>query len=108
MKIERNQVLPLMLSSAGTFMSITSEKKDGTLRNFNCRLGVSKWVKGVKSNFEEDRAYNLVTVWDRTAFRPVWVKGKASSTIIDYGYRRIRLEGVKKMKIKGQEYEVIK
>ena len=49
----------------GKFFSVTFTKKDGTTREMNCRLGVTKHLKGGTSNTAHKA--NLVTVYDLQA-----------------------------------------
>ena len=64
----------LIAGSNGTIFTIGYIKKSGQFRKMNCRLGVSKGVKGIQTNRRErDIDNNLLTVYDvqAEAFRCV-------------------------------------
>lgn len=50
--------------AGGTFFSAVNVKKDGTIRKYNCRLGVRKGVTGQGLAFDPTER-NLIVVWDR-------------------------------------------
>jgi hypothetical protein len=66
------------------------KKTDGSIRNMNCRLGVTKFVKGVRSNEVSDKENGLLTVWDTQK----------------KDYRRINIEGVLYLKVNGKYWTV--
>lgn len=68
------------------FFSVTFIKKDGTLRNMNARLGVTKHLKGGTKKYNTD-SLNYLTVFD--------LKKKA--------YRTINLNTLKSIKVDGKE-----
>ena len=45
----------LIAQSKGKFVTVTFKKKDGELRKMNCRLGVTKHLKGGTSTVDHDR-----------------------------------------------------
>jgi hypothetical protein len=45
----------LIAQSNGKFVTVTFHKKDGELRKMNCRLGVTKHLKGGKSTVDRDK-----------------------------------------------------
>ena len=45
----------LILQSAGRFVTVVFEKKDGTLRTLTGRLGVTKHLKGGRSTLNADQ-----------------------------------------------------
>ena len=72
-------------------------KKNGDLRNMQCRIGVTKGVKGVLPEGHrkaEDARCNVLTVFDMVAIR----KGIN-------GFRRINLEGVQSVSIAGEKFQ---
>ena len=71
------------LNSNGQFFTVTFMKKNGDLRKMNCRLGVTKHLKGGKST--TDHVPRLMTVYD--------VKAN--------GYRCINMETVQEIKFNG-------
>ena len=71
------------LNSNGQFFTVTFVKKNGDLRKMNCRLGVTKHLKGGKST--TDHVPRLMTVYD--------VKSN--------GYRCINMETVQEIKFNG-------
>lgn len=70
----------------GTFFSVTTKKRTtGTIRVYNCRLGVHKGVTGEGMPFNPDDK-NLIVVWDRK------VKG----------YRMVNVDGIQELKVRGK------
>ena len=59
-----DELKAMIKSTNGRFFSCTFIKKDGSIRNMNCRVGVHKGVKGVGRKFSTP---NLVTVFDAQA-----------------------------------------
>ena len=59
-----DELKAMIKSTKGRFFSCTFIKKDGSIRNMNCRVGVHKGVKGVGRKFGTP---NLVTVFDAQA-----------------------------------------
>lgn len=47
----------------GRFFSCCFEKKDGSVREMNCRLGVRKFVTGKGMSYDPEER-GLMTVWD--------------------------------------------
>ena len=58
--MENNLAIKL-LNSNGKFLTVTFRKKDGTIRVMNCRLGVTKYLKGGSSTLNPDK---YITVYD--------------------------------------------
>jgi len=79
----------------GQFFTVTFEKKDGTTRTLNGRLGVSKYVSGKGLAFDPE-SRGMIVVFDPHA---VGKKGKN-----DKGYRMVTLDRVKELKCGGQTY----
>ena len=50
-----------ILNSNGKIFTVTFTKKDGTIRVMNCRLGVTKYLKGGSSTLNPDK---FITVYD--------------------------------------------
>lgn len=68
----RNDILRSIIeSSKGRFMTVSFTKKDGTPRKMNCRMGVTKHLKGGASTTAHKD--NLVTVFDieKNAYRSI-------------------------------------
>ena len=59
-----------ILASNGKFVTVTFLKKDGTVRKMNCRMGVTKHLKGGESTLDADQ---YVTVFDmaKGAYRAI-------------------------------------
>lgn len=69
--------------------SVVFEKKDGTLREMVCRLGVKKHLKGGELTYDpEDK--NYLVVFDMQS----------------EGYRTININTLKKIKFEGVTYEI--
>lgn len=50
-----------LLATKGKFITVTFKKKDGSLRVMNCRLGVTKYLKGGSSTLDPEK---FITVYD--------------------------------------------
>lgn len=50
-----------LLATKGKFITVTFKKKDGTIRVMNCRLGVTKYLKGGTSTLDPEK---FITVYD--------------------------------------------
>ena len=75
----------------GTIFGVSFIKRsDNSNRNMSCRLGVTKGVLGVGLAFDPAKK-NLKTVYDMN-------KG---------GFRMINLEGLHRLKVDGNEFEVL-
>ena len=59
-----DELKAMIKTTNGKWFSCTFIKKDGSIRNMNCRVGVHKGVKGVGRKFSTP---NLVTVFDAQA-----------------------------------------
>ncbi len=69
--------------------AVVFQKKDGTLREMVCRLGVTKHLKGGEKKYDTD-ALNYLTVYDMQA----------------EGYRTINVNTLKKIKVDGVTYDI--
>lgn len=78
--ISNETLLDVIRKTNGKFFKVLFVKKDGSLREMTCRLGVKKDLRGGKSTTEH--LDNIVTVYD------VFAKG----------YRNINLDTVKYFK----------
>jgi hypothetical protein len=58
--MENNLAIKL-LNTNGKIVSVTFIKKDGTIRVMNCRLGVTKHLKGGESTLDPTK---YITVYD--------------------------------------------
>lgn len=68
--VAKSRVLAERLENTTGFVTVTFVKADGTVRKMNCRMGVTKHLKGGKSTLD---AAKYVTVYDMTkaAYRAV-------------------------------------
>lgn len=57
----QSRALAARLEQANGFVTVTFLKKDGTIRKMNCRMGVTKHLKGGESTLDNER---YVTVFD--------------------------------------------
>ena len=76
----------LILQSAGRFVTVVFEKKDGTLRTMTGRLGVTKHLKGGTSTLNPD-AY--ITLYD----------------VVNKGYRAVNRDTIRSVTINHQTYD---
>lgn len=59
----QSRALAERLEKANGFVTVTFLKKDGSIRKMNCRMGVTKHLKGGESTLD---AAKYVTVFDMT------------------------------------------
>lgn len=73
--IQRKKVRKFIENLKGEFFSVQFIKKDNSLRDMNCRTGVSKYVKGVGLAYDP-KDYGLVTVFDaqKMSYRMISLK----------------------------------
>jgi cell division protein FtsX len=68
--VAQSRALADKLEQSSGFVTVTFVKKDGSVRKMNCRVGVSKYLKGGESTLD---ANQYVTVYDMTkaAYRAI-------------------------------------
>lgn len=68
--VAQSRALADRLEAANGFVTVTFRKADGTIRKMNCRMGVTKHLKGGKSTLD---AAKYVTVYDmaKAAYRAI-------------------------------------
>lgn len=68
--VAKSRSLAERLENTTGFVTVTFVKADGTVRKMNCRMGVTKHLKGGKSTLD---AAKYVTVYDMTkaAYRAI-------------------------------------
>ncbi len=71
----------------GKVFGATFIKKDGSIRNINCRTGVAKYLKGGEKRYSYD---NLLCVYDMQS----------------KGYRTINIDTLKQLRTGGNTYHV--
>jgi len=57
----QNNLAIKLLNTNGKIVTVTFTKKDGSIRIMNCRLGVTKHLKGGESTLNPDK---YITVYD--------------------------------------------
>jgi hypothetical protein len=70
----------LILQSAGRFVTVVFEKKDGTMRTLTGRLGVTKHLKGGTSTLNADQ---YITIYD----------------VVNKGYRAVNRDTIRSVTI---------
>ncbi len=90
MKITTENAVKLIKKTKGRIFSVTFEKKDGTIRNMNCRIGVKNHLKGGELNYDP-KEFELFPVFDVQA----------------NDYRVINIPNLKRIAVDGEEYEVV-
>lgn len=83
------EAIDLMESTNGKIFSAIFIKKDGTERHMNCRVGVTKGVKGIGRKFNPSEK-GLFGVFDMAS----------------KGFRMINLETLKSLQIEKETYIV--
>jgi hypothetical protein len=86
MKTEIKQLRELV---GNKIFSVVFQKKDGTLREMVCRLGVKKHLKGGELGYDAE-ALNYLTVFDMQSEE----------------YRTVNLNTLKKIKLDGVTYDI--
>jgi hypothetical protein len=79
------------------FFAVSFVKKDGTLREMQCRRGVKKYLKGGELAYNP-RERNLLTVWD--------VNAPGAHSENDVGYRMINVSTIQTLKAHGRIWVV--
>ena len=97
-KIKRNELLQKLQEKRGEIFSLTFIKKDGSLREMQCRLGVKKGLKGTGLKYDPI-AKGLLPVYDMALAKSGVEASKA--------YRMINLNTVKTLKLSKNSYLVI-
>ena len=75
----------LILESAGRFVTVVFEKKDGSIRTLTGRMGVTKWLKGGQSTLDKDQ---FITIYD----------------VVNKGYRAINRDAIMSVTINHQHH----
>ncbi len=87
--INTDNAFDLINSTKGKIFKALFTKKDGSLREMVCRLGVHKYITGVGRSYEP-KDYGLIGVYDMQ----------------NNGYRMINLKTLQSLTINGKNYEV--
>jgi len=85
--ITKNEARTLLLNQDGSIFSITFTKKDGSIRQMNCRFGVKKHLKGGELAYDP-LSKGLLPVYD----------------LKNEGYRMISLNTIIELKLNGESY----
>lgn len=97
-QIKAEMARDLIMKSGNQTFGVTFIKKtDGSIRNMQARLHVSKGVKGTGNGNRkaEDKAHNVLTVYDMNKVED----GKPTKG----AFRRISLDQVLRIKVRGIE-----
>jgi hypothetical protein len=87
--------LNAILAKGGRYFAVTFIKKDGSVRDMVCRLGVGKFSKGVETDrLEKDLEAGVLTVWDREVYDRLVQQGVDAEAAGASSYRRINLDAV--------------
>ena len=87
MLISKEQAKDIIYNHKGKIFGATFVKKDGSIRNMNCRTGVAKYLKGGMKLYSYG---NLICVYD----------------LNKKGYRTININTLKSLRIKGNKYNI--
>jgi hypothetical protein len=88
--ITRDKAFDLIQNTAGKIFSALFDKKDGTERKMVARLNVEKHKKGGELGYDPSE-HNLVPVFDMQK----------------QGYRMIPVDRLKRVRVNGEEFEVV-
>lgn len=88
--ITREDASKLIQASNGSVFSVTFTKKDGSTRHMNCRMGVTKHLKGGERAYDP-ADHGLVCVYDMQA----------------RGYRSIALDTLRRLTMGGNTWNVV-
>lgn len=89
-RITTEHAVQLIRSSGNKIFSVSFVKKDGSSRLMNCRLGVTKHLKGGELAYDP-KEYGLIAVFD----------------IQKNNYRMINLETIQELSINGDKFQVV-
>ena len=87
MVIKKNVAKKMIYNLQGKVFGATFVKKDGSIRNINCRTGVAKYLKGGEKRYDYD---NLLCVYDMQS----------------RGYRTINIDTLMQLRTGGNTYHV--
>ena len=87
MKVNKEQAKDLIYNLRGRMFGATFIKKDGSIRNMNCRTGVAKYIKSGHKRYNYG---NLICVFD--------LKKK--------GYRTINIDTLQSLRANKEAYYV--
>lgn len=88
-KMNINECLKIINNIGGKFFSLRFIKKDGSIREINCRLGVHTHVKGTGASYDPAK-FGMITVYD--------VKHK--------GYRNVTINKIIGIKLNNEWHHV--
>lgn len=89
-KISKIKAKNMIYKTNGAFFSAQFVKKDGSVRDMVCRLGVTKHLKGGELAFDP-KEKGLIVVFEMD----------------QEGYRMINVRTLKQLKIDGKTYKVV-
>jgi len=89
MTITKNEAKEKIYNSNGSIFSVSFVKKDGTIRNMNCRLNVKKYLRGGKLAYNP-KEYDLISCFDMQK----------------NSYRMINCHQLLMLKISGYKYKI--
>ena len=87
MIIKKKLAKKMIYNLQGKVFGATFVKKDGSIRNINCRTGVAKHLKGGEKRYDYD---NLLCVYDMQS----------------RGYRTINIDTLMQLRTGGNTYHV--
>ncbi len=87
--MKREEAKRRIFETKGKIFSVKFTKKDGSIRDMQCRRGVSKGVKGEGLKYDPDK-YNLIPVYDMAV----------------RDYRMINADTIQELKIKGETFKI--
>lgn len=87
--MKREEAKRRIFETKGKIFSVKFTKKDGSVRDMQCRRGVSKGVKGEGLKYDPDK-YNLIPVYDMAV----------------RDYRMINADTIQELKIKGETFKI--
>lgn len=89
-KVSRTVAKNILAKTNGAFFGVQFVKKDGSIRDMVCRLGVTKHLKGGELAFDPAEK-GLMVVYEMDV----------------EGYRMINLKALKKITVGGTSYKVV-
>lgn len=88
-----------LIKETKNIFTVTFIKKDGTVREMNCRLNVDKYVTG-KGQSYNPADYDLLTVYDMKEARKLDDIDKAKA------YRNINLRTLQSLTVNGESFKI--
>lgn len=88
-----SKLADIVAQSKGKFLTVVFYKKDNSIRSMNCRLGVTKYLKGGQSTLDKDK---FIIVYDmvKKGYRAIDKESIISVTVGGSIFNEENIQGV--------------